>query len=166
MGELINMADKINPEDKPGMGQKHDASKERFDLIPIKPLMALAQLFTRGAEKYGERNWEQGMKFGRLFAAMIRHAFKWWAGEKYDPIDGQHHLTAVSWNALVLMELEETKPEMDDRQPQNKRFTNSELMFATAVDDEYSINGLEKLNVEQLKLIEAKIRQEIALRKG
>ena len=112
------MADKVNTTETTG-GKKHDAGKECFDLLPMMPLLALAKLFTLGKEKYGTRNWEKGMKFGRLFAAMMRHAIKYWAGEKYDPIDGQHHLTAVMWNAMVLMELENTHPEMDDREPQN-----------------------------------------------
>lgn len=158
------MADKINTTETTE-GKKFDAGKAAFDLLPVKPLIALARLFAVGKEKYGTRNWEKGMKFGRLFAAMMRHGFKWWAGEKYDPIDGQHHLTAVQWNAMVLMELEETRPEMDDREPQNKRFVNSELMFEETVE-EYTIDGLEKLNIEQLKLIEAKIRQEITARKN
>ena len=113
-----NVKDKINPEETTG-GIKYDAEKECFDLFPMIPLLELAKLFTLGAIKYGVRNWEKGMKFGRLFAAMMRHAIKWWAGEIYDPVDGQHHLTAVMWNAMVLMELERTHPEMDDREPQN-----------------------------------------------
>ena len=113
------MTDKINPEDTVDSGKKDDLGKECFDLFPMMPLLELAKLFTLGAIKYGERNWEKGIKFGRLFAAMMRHAIKWWAGEKYDPVDGQHHLTAVMWNAMVLMELENTHPEMDDREPQN-----------------------------------------------
>jgi len=112
------MKDKINTTETTG-GIKYDMDKERFDLFPVRPLLKLARLFTLGAKKYGVRNWEKGMKFGRLFAAMMRHAFKWWAGEIYDPIDGQHHLTSVIWNAMTLMELEETHPEMDDREPQN-----------------------------------------------
>lgn len=112
------MADKINATETTG-GKKFDFGKERFDLLPMMPLLALGKLFAIGATKYGVRNWEKGMKFGRLFAAMMRHAIKWWAGEKYDPVDGQHHLTAVMWNAMVLMELENTHPEMDDRESQN-----------------------------------------------
>jgi hypothetical protein len=110
--------DKINVEETTG-GIKHDFGKLRFDLFPMMPLLKLAKLFTIGKEKYGTRNWEKGMKFGRLFAAMMRHAIKWWAGEICDPVDGQHHLAAVMWNAMVLMELERTHPEMDDREPQN-----------------------------------------------
>lgn len=113
-----NVEDKINPKETTG-GIKHDLGKLRFDLFPMMPLLALAKLFTIGKEKYGTRNWEKGIKFGRLFAAMMRHAIKWWAGEIYDPVDRQHHLTAVMWNAMVLMELERTHPEMDDREPQN-----------------------------------------------
>ncbi len=112
------MTDKINLVEITE-GKKFDSDKEKFDLLPMMPLLELVKLFTLGAAKYGIRNWEKGMKFGRLFAAMMRHAIKWWAGEKYDPVDGQHHLTAVMWNAMVLMELENTHPEMDDREPQN-----------------------------------------------
>lgn len=112
------MADKVNNKEITG-GIKHDLDKEKFDLMPMMPLLELAKLFTLGAVKYGVRNWEKGMKFGRLFAAMMRHSIKWWAGEKYDQENGQHHLVAVMWNAMVLMELENTHPEMDDREIQN-----------------------------------------------
>jgi len=117
-------------------GQKFDGDKERFDLLPVKPLMKLVELFTKGAKKYGVRNWEKGIEFGRLFAAMMRHAWKWWGGEKYDPIDGQHHLDAVVWNAMSLRELEETHPELDDRQPQNVRFKDSENDYK---DDSFNV---------------------------
>ena len=112
------LTDKINTKETTE-GIKHDFGKLRFDLFPMIPLLELAKLFTIGAEKYGMINWEKGMKFGRLFAAMMMHAIKWWAGEIYDPVDNQHHLTAVMWNAMVLMELEQTHPEMDDRESQN-----------------------------------------------
>lgn len=96
-------------------GVKHDGAKLRFDLIPAEPLQALAHVFTLGANKYGDRNWENGLKWGRVFAAMMRHAWAWWKGERNDPEDGQHHLASVAWCALVLMEYERTHPELDDR---------------------------------------------------
>jgi hypothetical protein len=96
-------------------GRKFDAGKARFELIPARPLEALAQLYGMGATKYGDRNWEQGLAFGRLFAAMMRHAWAWWRGETHDPEDGQHHLASVAWGALCLMELERTHPDCDDR---------------------------------------------------
>lgn len=96
-------------------GVKFDEGKARYDLIPAIPLHEVARVFTIGAGKYGDRNWENGILWGRLFAAMMRHAWAWWRGERNDPQDGQHHLASVAWCALCLMEYEQTKQSFDDR---------------------------------------------------
>jgi hypothetical protein len=96
------------------VGVKHDQGKWRYDLFP-RSLALVAQVFTIGGVKYKDRNWELGLAWGRVFAAMMRHAWAWWWGEKYDPVDKQHHLASVAWCALVLMEFETTHPELDDR---------------------------------------------------
>lgn len=96
-------------------GKKSDTGKLRYDLIPPRPLEWLAEVYTIGCKKYDDRNWEKGISWGRIFAAMMRHAWKWWRGEKYDAEDGQHHLASVAWCAFALMEYEETHPELDDR---------------------------------------------------
>ena len=94
---------------------KRDDNKARFDLIPSRPLEELARVYTIGAAKYEDRNWERGLAWGRVFAAMMRHAWAWWRRETYDPVDKQHHLASVAWCALALMEYECTHPELDDR---------------------------------------------------
>lgn len=96
-------------------GRKYDAGKIRYDLIPPEALGVVANVFGIGAEKYGDRNWEQGIEWGRIFAAMQRHAWAWWSGERNDPEDGQHHLASVAWCALVLLTYEDTHPELDAR---------------------------------------------------
>lgn len=96
-------------------GRKFDTQKARYDLIPPEAIEALAQLYSIGAVKYGDRNWEQGMKWGRVFAAMMRHAWAWFRGEKYDQTDGQHHLIAVAWNAFSLYTYETRGLGLDDR---------------------------------------------------
>ena len=96
-------------------GKKDDVNKLRYDLIPPGPLNELALVYTIGARKYTDRNWEKGLAWGRVFAAMMRHAWSWWGGEKHDLVDGQHHLASVAWCAFALMEYEETHPELDDR---------------------------------------------------
>ncbi len=94
---------------------KHDQDKLRFDLIPVRPLEEVARVYSIGAEKYSDRNWENGLQWGRVFAALMRHAWAWWRGERVDQVDGQHHLASVVWCALALMEYEKTHPELDDR---------------------------------------------------
>jgi len=108
-----------------GKGKKDDADKPRYDLFPCAPLEALAKLYAMGAKKYGDRNWENGLRWGRVYRAMIGHAVKWWQGEKYDPVDFQHHLSSVVWGAFALMEYENTHPELDDRVKKPKWFGQS-----------------------------------------
>lgn len=97
-------------------GRKDDTGKLRFDLIPPYALERLAEVYTIGAKKYDDRNWEKGISFGRLFAAMMRHAWRWWAGESLDPEDGQHSLASVAWCAFALMHFEsQGRTDLDNR---------------------------------------------------
>lgn len=96
-------------------GKKNDDGKTRYDLIPTGPLEQLARVYTIGANKYGENDWRKGLKWSRVFAAMMRHAWAFWRGERFDSENYQHHLAAVAWCAFALMDHEETHPELDDR---------------------------------------------------
>lgn len=98
-------------------GVKNDKGKLRYDLIPPEGMDALAEVYTIGAKKYADRNWELGMSWGRIFAAMLRHAFAWLRGETLDPVDGQHHLASVAWCAFALITFEKRGIGTDDRKP-------------------------------------------------
>ena len=82
-------------------GRKDDTGKLRYDLIPPEPLAGLAQVYTIGAKKYADRNWEKGLAYGRVYAALMRHLETWRMGEDWD-LDGQHHLDSVAWCAFAL----------------------------------------------------------------
>ena len=62
-------------------GRKNDTGKPRMDLIPPEVPFALATVLGFGAAKYDDRNWEKGMDWGRVFAAMMRHGWSWWGGQ-------------------------------------------------------------------------------------
>jgi len=96
-------------------GVKYDQNKLRYDLIPVGPLAKLAEVYTIGARKYTDRNWQKGILFSRLYAALQRHANAYWGGEQNDTEDGQHHLASVVWCAFAIMEFENTHLELDDR---------------------------------------------------
>lgn len=97
-------------------GRKDDTGKPRYDLLPPEALDAVARVAVIGAARYGDRNWEAGMAWGRVFAAMMRHAWAWWRGEEHDPQDGQHHLDSVIWCAMVLRAYVARQAGTDDRQ--------------------------------------------------
>lgn len=83
-------------------GTKYDGGKARYDLIPPEALDELAHLYAFGASKYADRNWEKGINYSRVFAALMRHAWAWWRGERIDPETGLSHMASVAWNAFAL----------------------------------------------------------------
>lgn len=87
-------------------GRKDDAGKLRYDLMPPEALQELARVYTIGAAKYADRNWEKGIKYGRIYAALMRHLEAWRQGEDKDPVDGQYHLSSVLWCAAALLTFE------------------------------------------------------------
>lgn len=94
---------------------KHDAGKPRMDLIAPEFLVGTANVLAFGAAKYSERNWEQGMSWGRCFGALMRHMWAWWGGEKADPETGFSHLHHAACCLMFLIAYEERKIGMDDR---------------------------------------------------
>lgn len=96
-------------------GVKYDDDKLRYDLIPVVPLAELARVYTTGAKKYAPRNWEKGMRWGRLFASCQRHLNAFWLGETWDPESGCHHLSAAVFACFALMEYQYRGIGNDDR---------------------------------------------------
>jgi hypothetical protein len=89
------------------VGLRHDSGKLRVDLIPPEWITELAEVFTAGAKKYADRNWELGMPWSKVWGPLLRHAFKWLRGEERDPETGCLHLAMAAWNALALMTYQE-----------------------------------------------------------
>jgi len=98
-------------------GVKKDKGKLRFDLLSPVATMGLVAILTRGAYKYEDRNWEKGMRWGRTWAAVMRHMFEFWLGTDNDPEDGLHHLHHAACNLHFLAHYAEvpTYKEYDDR---------------------------------------------------
>lgn len=96
-------------------GRKDDDQKLRMDLIPPETIEALAQVLTHGASRYGDRNWETGMRWGRVFAACMRHLWAWWRGETIDPDSGYSHLYHALFCVSALVTYEQRNKGKDDR---------------------------------------------------
>lgn len=98
-----------------GEGKKHDEDKLRFDLIPPEAMEALADILTIGAKKYGDRNWEKGMRWGKISAAFGRHLTRWQLGEELDPEDQRPHLDHALCNIVFLVTYAKRGIGTDDR---------------------------------------------------
>ncbi|MFA5161170.1 MAG: dATP/dGTP diphosphohydrolase domain-containing protein [Elusimicrobiales bacterium] len=106
-------------------GHKADAGKPRLELLPGDALAEVAKVLTLGAKKYGDRNWERGIAYSRVFGAHQRHALSWFARETRDPETGLSHIAHCAANALFLLSYElRNRRELDDRPQGDKSCRN------------------------------------------
>lgn len=106
-------------------GKKDDTGKLRYDLLDPDFMAEMAKNMTVGANRYGDRNWEAGMKWGRIFRALLSHAWRFWRGEIYDE-DGWHHMAAVAFCAQALFIYSTRKIGEDDRAIWNRKADRNE----------------------------------------
>lgn len=99
------------------VGRKDDQDKTRYDLIPPELLESIAVILTFGAKKYEDRNWEQGMKWSRVFGALMRHLWAWWNPfvPDTDSETGKSHLWHAGCCIAFLIAYEARKVGTDDR---------------------------------------------------
>ena len=96
-------------------GRKDDTDKLRLDLVPYDVICAIATILTFGAKKYGDRNWEKGMRWSRVYAGLQRHLMAWWEGEALDPETGKSHLWHAGCCLFFLIAYEKRGIGDDDR---------------------------------------------------
>ena len=94
---------------------KADEGKVRLDLLPVAPLWYVAKVYTYGAKKYAPDNWRKGMSWSRIYAALLRHLFRFWNGEDIDPESGLPHLAHAAFGVLTLLEYRRSHLGDDDR---------------------------------------------------
>lgn len=83
-----------------GMQRDTTEGKPRFDLIPLPMLRRLAELYARGAEKYGDDNWtlaNSPEELQRLKASAWRHFVAWAEGAD----TGEDEAIAAVWNLFA-----------------------------------------------------------------
>jgi hypothetical protein len=90
-----------------GMVRDTQKGKARFDLmLPLdvpydqQMITRFAELLARGAEKYGDRNWEKGdsdKEIARARSSALRHMMQWACGET-----DEDHAAAVMFNIMMV----------------------------------------------------------------
>lgn len=79
-------------------------------------ILALADLMTVSAKKYGRYNWSLGQEYHTPFDSCVRHLLKFMSGENLDEESQKSHLIHAAANIMILwtsMQLD--KPELDTR---------------------------------------------------
>lgn len=78
-------------------------------LLPFNAVLRLSRHYEAGAKKYGVMNWNKGILVSSFIDSALRHIAKYMCG-----CDDEDHLSAAAFNILGAMEMEQTKPELND----------------------------------------------------
>ena len=98
------------------LADKKDAGKPRFSLLPYNGLKKVALVLGFGeSEKYDAHNWRKGVEWSRRLDSAISHVVKYTNGESSDDETGMSHLAHAVAQLLMVLDYEETHPELDDR---------------------------------------------------
>lgn len=93
-----------------------------MDLLSPEWLEGTADILTFGVKKYEDHNWAKGIKYSRVFGALLRHLWAWHRGEANDVETGKNHLFHASCCLMFLCHYESHKnayKSFDDR-PSNQ----------------------------------------------
>ena len=105
-----------------GAVRSSTVGKMRWDLVPWEAMQEVTRVYTWGATKYADRNWEKGIPLSRMFASMMRHVIAYFMGEDVDPESGIHHMAHAVWNGLGILEFAlRGRADLDDRPIQKKK---------------------------------------------
>lgn len=96
-------------------GAEKGSKAQRFDLVPMKALAEIAEVYDMGSRKYADHNWRKGYDWGLSYAAMMRHMAAFWEGEDLDSESGLSHVAHACWHGLTLLTFIREHPELDDR---------------------------------------------------
>jgi hypothetical protein len=99
-----------------GVGVKHDLGKPRMELLDPYTLEQVALVLTFGARKYAAFNWANGIAYGRLLGAALRHIFAYMRGQDLDEETGLPHIAHAIAELMFLMGMSQRHPELDDRE--------------------------------------------------
>ena len=98
-----------------GEGLRFNQGKLRYDLVHPRSHTDMVDVLTMGANKYFDRNWENGFSWCSVIASLKRHLAAIEAGEDYDPESGRLHIAHVACNAHFLNAFYHDFPQGDDR---------------------------------------------------
>jgi len=98
-----------------GGGLRFNKGKLRYDLVEPHAFEDFVQVLTDGANKYFDRNWENGLSWTSVLASLKRHIAAIEKGEDYDKESGRLHIAHAACNVHFLNAFYYTFPQGDDR---------------------------------------------------
>jgi len=102
-------------EEKQELAIRHNQDKPQMDLLSPIAMFGTAQVLTKGLIKYPGSQWKKGMAWSKVIASLLRHTFKFMAGEDVDQESGLPHVDHMATNIMFLQEYYRRHKALDDR---------------------------------------------------
>lgn len=99
------------------IGDRKNSGKLRWRNFPLFLIRPLMEVGTKGEEKYATWNFLKGMKVEDCMDSLKRHLDKFEDPSEPDTDEetGLNHMAHIAWNALVIVYMMKTRPDLDDR---------------------------------------------------
>ena len=81
---------------------RFNTGKPEISQLDPRFLIALADLITKSAKKYGKYNWAEGQEFHTPFDSCMRHMLSFMSGEDFDKESNISHLLHAAANIMIL----------------------------------------------------------------
>lgn len=102
--EMFESPHQETPDESGSRKNDRKDGKVRMDLLPWPELEKIAEVYTAGAKKYGDHNWENLENgYERYKGAMLRHLTEVEKGNAIDEDTGCLHIAQVAWNAIAML---------------------------------------------------------------
>jgi len=146
--EIAQLAhEKAQRKNEPGL--RYDAGKLRYDLIPPEVLGALAKVYTDGAEKYHDRNWEAGMSYSRCIRCIFSHLVKYLCGYRFDEeFKDCEHMAMVMWNAAAILTYDKRNMAARFNDLPHWKFKSADRELAERIERAAAVDAFAKSDTE------------------
>ena len=98
-----------------GTAKHFDEGKPALQWIPYDALVEISRAFSYGAVKYGNGNFKGGMSWSKMVGSILRHTYRFMAGENNDDESGLPHLAHAGACICMLLYFYKHHPDLDDR---------------------------------------------------
>ncbi len=96
-------------------GLRFNEGKLRLELLDPIALEGMTKVLEYGSRKYSDNNWKKGMSWQSVLGCLLRHTFKFMAGEDLDPETKLPHVDHILCNAMFLSNFYRMHKNQDDR---------------------------------------------------
>ncbi len=154
-GNMVSKLKHKNPQNNQNpqhLGLRFNEGKRKWSLVDFDSLEDMVKVLEFGAVKYGEYNWQKGLKTTDIIESMLRHVFSYLNGEDNDKESGISHIGHIQCNAMFLAYMQKNKPELDSRRLKTINQNNCSCNNSKSCNESNRINNHNNIDSNSINI--------------